>query len=304
MDRMKKQKIIFLVPGSGGAFYCQNCCRDYVLVKELRKLGYDASIVPMYLPLSLDDPQMQEEKRLFYGALRVYLNEKIPFFAQMPLFLKKSLNALPLLKHAAKISKKASSSGMEKITLSLLKGEEGQQKQELEELVSWLKHDEKPDAIILSNALLSGLAKSMQKNLGIPIFCFLQDEHQWIDTMPLSYQEKIWEAIQQQSDFIQGFLPVSHFYSQFIQKKLHIPASKFHVLYPGIQIENYPLQESSLLAIGYISRLNKSLGFDILLDAFCSLKEQAQFSEWKLFFMGGNTAEDEKFLSQAKKILK
>lgn len=296
-------KTLFLVPGSGGSFYCQNCCRDYALVKALRKIGHEATIAPMYLPLDLDDPQIQEGKKIFYGAIRVYLNEKWPFFSKMPSFFRKYTNSLSLLKWAAKRSGKTHSSGMEEITLSLLKGENGNQKKEQEELISWLKEYEKPDAIFLSNALLSGIAKAVHQELRIPVFCFLQDEHQWVESMSLSYQEKVWEAIYAQGEFIQRFLPVSDFYSDYMQQKLRLPPEKFQTIYPGISLEDFVPSSSTTAAIGYVSRWDHRLGLGVLFDAFSLLKEEKKFKEWKLFILGGKAEEDEKFLAQAKRKL-
>ena len=34
-------KVVHIVPGSGGTFYCQNCMRDAALVQALRKQGID-----------------------------------------------------------------------------------------------------------------------------------------------------------------------------------------------------------------------------------------------------------------------
>jgi hypothetical protein len=40
-------KIIHILPGSGGTFYCENCMRDATLVKALRRQGQDVVLVPM-----------------------------------------------------------------------------------------------------------------------------------------------------------------------------------------------------------------------------------------------------------------
>ncbi len=298
---MKKKKILFFVPGSGGTFYCQNCCRDYALVQSLQNMGYEAVIAPLYLPLDLDDPQMKEENPIFYGALRVYLNEKLPFFHKVPLAWKSKLNSIPLLKWLARQSAKTHSSGMEEITLSLLKGEDGKQKKELDEIIRWLKVYEKPDVVYLSNALLCGIAKAIHQELGIPVFCFLQDEHQWVENMSPQYQDRVWHEIRERSSFIQKFIPVSHYYARFIQEKVRLPREKFHPIYPGINIDNFPYSFSGMPAIGYVSRWDARLGLGILLEAFYLLKEQAKFQEWKLLIMGGKSKEDEKFLLQEKK---
>ena len=54
MERHDDLKIIQLTPGAGG-MYCGNCFRDNALVTEFRRSGHDALMVPLYLPLTLDE---------------------------------------------------------------------------------------------------------------------------------------------------------------------------------------------------------------------------------------------------------
>ena len=54
-------KIIQIVPGFGGTFYCGNCLRDSALVQSLRNEGHDALTVPMYLPLTLNGQTKPDE---------------------------------------------------------------------------------------------------------------------------------------------------------------------------------------------------------------------------------------------------
>jgi hypothetical protein len=46
--------IVQLTPGAG-KMYCGNCFRDNALVKELRRMGHDTLMMPLYLPLTLED---------------------------------------------------------------------------------------------------------------------------------------------------------------------------------------------------------------------------------------------------------
>ena len=46
--------IIQLTPGAG-AMFCGNCFRDNALVAVLRKMGHEVKMVPLYLPLTLDE---------------------------------------------------------------------------------------------------------------------------------------------------------------------------------------------------------------------------------------------------------
>ena len=46
--------IVQITPGAGG-MYCGNCFRDNALVAELRKLEHQVLMVPLYLPMTLDE---------------------------------------------------------------------------------------------------------------------------------------------------------------------------------------------------------------------------------------------------------
>ena len=47
-------KIILITPGTG-SYYCGVCMRDNALATELIRQGHDALMVPLYLPLQLDE---------------------------------------------------------------------------------------------------------------------------------------------------------------------------------------------------------------------------------------------------------
>ena len=78
-------KILFIVPGSGDAFYCGNCFRDNLQVKALRDLGQEVIVMPLYLPL--EQKEFQADTPLFfpattlYAAQRLYKGAKIPGYA-------------------------------------------------------------------------------------------------------------------------------------------------------------------------------------------------------------------------------
>ena len=156
-------KIVHIVPGSGGTFYCQNCMRDNELIKSLKTLGHEIYMVPMYLPISVDDHETEDDTPVFYGAINIYLKEKLPFYRHAPIWLEKIFDSQPLLKYAAKKSGSTRASGLEEMTISMLKGEEGRQATELDHLIKFLQKEIQPDVVHLSNALLLGLAKRMKE---------------------------------------------------------------------------------------------------------------------------------------------
>ena len=64
-------KVVHIVPGSGGTFYCQNCVRDTSLVKALRRLGHDVLMVPLYLPIFTDDSNATGDTPVFFDPHNV-----------------------------------------------------------------------------------------------------------------------------------------------------------------------------------------------------------------------------------------
>ena len=85
-------KIVYLITGSGGSFYCGNCYRDMLYVKAIRKVpGVIARAVPLYLPPDSENIRNGFEKEVFFGAISMYLREKVRIFKNMPFFWKDSL---------------------------------------------------------------------------------------------------------------------------------------------------------------------------------------------------------------------
>ena len=72
-------KITFLTPGTG-SYYCGACMRDNVLAKELYRQGEDAAILPMYLPLVLDEEALPglEDTPIFFGGINIFSAAKDP----------------------------------------------------------------------------------------------------------------------------------------------------------------------------------------------------------------------------------
>jgi len=168
-------KIVNIVPGFGGTFYCGNCLRDSAFTSSLRNAGHQAIMLPMYLPLSREG-EKSADIPVFYGAVNIYLKQQFPFLKRMPAWLERFLNSSAILKFAAGKSGSTRATGLEELTESMLLGSKGNQGHELQQLIDFLKHREKPDLIHFSNALLLGMAGEIRQALGIPVVCSLQDE--------------------------------------------------------------------------------------------------------------------------------
>ncbi len=105
-----------------------------------------------------------------------------------------------MLKLAAKFAGSTRAKGLEEMTVSMLLGEQGQQKDELQRMVDWIVENCNPDVIHLSNALLLGLAQQLSERLNVPVVCSLQDEDVWVDVMKPSAAESVWKLMSEKAD--------------------------------------------------------------------------------------------------------
>jgi len=302
--QLDKMKIIQITPGSGGTFYCQNCLRDGSQVRALRAMGHDVVMVPMYLPLFLDEEAPESEAPVFFGAVSVYLREQVPLLRNMPTWLQHLLDSPAILKWAAGKAGSTRAAGLEEMTLSLLRGEEGRQAEELSSLVSWLTNEGEPDVVHLSNALLLGLAKPLREQLGVPVVCSLQDEDVWVDAMPSPGKEAVWQEMSDQATHVDRFVAVSNYYAERMRSKLSLPPERLSVVPIGIDLSGYePATSPPPRTVGFLSRLSEGLGLQTLVEAFILLKGDSHMQDVRLRAMGGQTDDDAQFVDQMRRRL-
>src|SRR3954469_21289971 len=172
--------IVQITPGAGG-MYCGVCMRDNALVSALKKMGHQATMLPLYLPLTLDEEDQSEGTPIFFGGINVYLQQKSSLFQSAPNWFRRLMASRGLLKWIGTKAAGTRPEHLGDLTLSMLRGEEGRQARELEELIGWLKTQPKPDVVCLGTALLLGMARRLHSELGVPVMCMFQGEDVFMD---------------------------------------------------------------------------------------------------------------------------
>jgi len=293
--------IIQIIPGSGGSFYCGNCLRDSKYFNALRAQGHHVTKIPMYLPLFSDEHDIAEIP-IFYGAISTYLKQVYPVFRKAPKWVDDLLNSKPMMKLAASMAGSTRAAGLEDMTISMLLGEQGAQKDELEHMVNWIAENCKPDIIHISNALLLGLAKRLKEKTGVPVVCSLQDEDVWVDAVRPSFREKIWKLMHKRSEDVDALVSVSNFFAGKMKQSMGLADDKIHTIHLGVEVDDYTYisTRDKERNIGYVSRMCHENGFDIVVDAFISLKKQPGFEDVKLIATGGSTGDDARYIKEQK----
>ena len=294
-------KILFIIPGSGDSFYCGNCFRDNLQASALQKAGHDVMIMPLYLPLKHES--FQADTPLFFPATTYYTEQKFFKKRKMPQWLKRMTGSDAMLNIASSLSGATSAEGMEEMTLSMITGNDPAFSRQFNELITWIKSQEKPDMIHLSSSLLIGIAKALREHIQCPIICSLQDEEVWIDSMNKNDAKTAWQGIIENIRHIDRFITTSRFYKEIVRKQIP-QIQEIDVIYPGIDQDKYASSDyPDNPVIGFFYRMNRENGLDILAKAFVRLKKKNIIPNLKLKIGGGYTGKDKAFLKNVKKIL-
>ncbi len=291
-------RILHLVPGSGGTFYCQNCLRDHILIRALRRRGHDVTLVPLYLPMYGGATAAATNAPLFFGGISVYIREKMPFLRHMPDWMDRFLNAPFLLRQAARREGATNASALGSMTLSMLEGRRGNQQQEFDRFLDWLKEQPKPDVIHISNALLLGFVPALREALETPVVCTLQDEEPWVNSMEPPHDRLCWDAMASLAREVRYFVVTSRWYAERMRERMKLGFEQVRVIYPGVDIpEHMPeLLGAAPPTIGYLSRLNPAQGFEDLVGVFLQLREEPALAPLRLRATGGATQADLPFM--------
>jgi glycosyltransferase involved in cell wall biosynthesis len=302
-------ELLQLTPGAG-AMYCGNCLRDNALVAALRSLGHEVLMVPLYLPLTLDETDQSAGTPVFFSGINVYLEQRAAWFRKAPGWLHHLLASPALLNWAAHRSANTRADTLGPLTLSMLRGEHGNQARELEDLISWLITQQKPDAIFLSNALLLGMTRRLKAALARPIICMLQGEDYFLDSLPEPHRTACWTTLAERAQDADLFIGPSRYFTDLMQRRLGLPADRMRVVYNGINLAGYldgnPTQPtlspagSGAPILGYLARMCREKGLDTLIQAFILLRQRGRVPDLKLCVVGSFGPADESYVRSVK----
>lgn len=304
--------IVQITPGAGG-MYCGNCFRDNALVAELRKLGHDVLMVPLYLPMTLEEEDQSAGTPIFFNGVNVYLEQKSSFFRNAPKWLHRGVQAIaefPLF--AKQINNQAGKTRAEDVgdlTISMLKGEVGNQARELDELVAFLKTlPDKPDVICLSNAMLVGFARKMKKELGSLMVCQLQGEDAYLDSMREPERTEVWKTMTDRALDVDLFVAPSRYFAETMARRLSLPMEKVAVVPNGVNLDGYLVDDPTAHdqdppVLGFFARMCEEKGLHLLVETFINLKRRESMKNLRLKVGGGCGPGDEAYVKRLRKHL-
>jgi len=278
-------------------------------VRAIRKVpGIKARAIPLYLPPDkITSRESGFDENVFFGAISMFLREKVHFLRNMPACIDKVLDSKLLLRFAAKQAGTTSAEGYEELTINMIEGDNAFRRTEVDRLVRYIIKEGKPDIIHLSNALILGLARQLKKRIDVRVVCSLLNEDDWIDDMDEPFRSRAWQMVAKEAGYVDVFVTPSNYYRDLFRSKTGLKGENVVVVPLGFDPENeeIPRPDREPTSIGFFSRVNKYNGFDKLVDAFIEMKKQNQIPGLSLKICGGYTGADKEFISeQIRKIRK
>jgi glycosyltransferase involved in cell wall biosynthesis len=267
---------IAIVTAGGAGMFCGSCMHDNAWARALIAAGHEVSLVPTYTPIRLDEPSVAGS-RVFFGGINAYLDFRSKLWRATPKFLKKVLDRPAVINVVTRLATRNNAAELGDLTLAMLEGDRGPNRDAVEELVTFLAKDLKPDVVIFSNLLLSGSIKRLREEFAGPILGVLQGDDVFLDGLPKSHKQIAIDAVSTNSHNFHSYFAHSQFYSDYMANYLGLPTEKFHVLPLSIDpTEHGGFVDRPIPAtptVGYFARIAPEKGLHHLVDAVALLRK-------------------------------
>ena len=285
--------------------YCGSCLHGNALVAALREAGTDAMLLPMYAPLRTD-ADSESLEYVAFGGVNVYLQQRWSLFQRTPWMFDRLLDRPALLRWLTRRSATTRPSELGPLTVSMLRGEDGRQRKELEKLLHLLDHTLRPDVIHLNNALLTGVAPAIQRRLRIPVVCSLTGEDAFLDKLPPPHREEAWRLLRERAAGLDARIALSRYFAGAMAERLALPGESIDVIPPGIHVAHGadpPAPGPKPAAggpfrVGFFSRIAPEKGLHLLAEAVGLLATDASLRPVELHAAGYLDPADRPYLTE------
>jgi len=220
---------IAIITAGGAGMFCGSCMQDNTLARALRMAGADAVLLPTYTPIRVDE-ENESTSRVFLGGVNVYLDSKLPGWKLLPRRFKRWLDRPSIVQLLSKRSSSIDASQLGDLTVDLLRGSTGPQRAEIKELIDFLCDDLRPDVVLFSNALLSGILPELKSRFSGRIGCLLQGDDIFLEALPEPWKSQARKLVSQNVSGFDRLFTHSQYYAAFMAKYLNLDASRFRTI--------------------------------------------------------------------------
>lgn len=256
--------------------FCGSCMHDNTWARSLMAAGCQVSLIPTYTPIRVDEANVSSD-RVFLGGLNVYLDYRYRFWQRIPRSIARVLDHPWLINLATRFSVSNDAQELGDLTLAMLEGESGPHHREVAELAEYVRVLD-PDVVVFSNALLAGALREVKRVCRGPVWCTLQGDDVFLDSLPDDYREQAIDGVSNRAGEFDGFITHSRFYCEYIARYLRLDPERFRQLPLGIDLAGHDgvpgERQGEPFTVGYFARIAPEKGLRHLAEAFCRLHQR------------------------------
>ena len=286
--------------------YCGSCLRDNAMATELMARGHDVLLLPVYTPTLTDEPNVSND-HVVLGGISAYLEQYVPVFRKTPRWLDRLWDSKTALNLATRRSISTNPKTLGEMTVSVLKGEGGFQRKEIDKFIDWVKYEAPPDVVSIPYTLLLGLAKPIKQALKAPILCTLQGEDLFLDNLQEPYRTQSFDLIRNHLPHVDQFLSVSEYYAEFMPRYLGIPREKISIVPIGINPDGFELRNrdrSGPFTVGFFGRIAPEKGLHVLAEAYRIMRKSGELPDARLEAAGYMAPDAKPYLEDVQRSLR
>lgn len=268
-------RIAYVAAGAAG-MYCGTCIHDNALASALIASGEDVVLVPTYTPIRTDEEDVSLD-RVFFGGLNVYLQQKLALFRHTPRILNRLLDRPGVLNALSRMSGSTRAEDLGALTVSMLQGDEGPLRKEMEKLVGFLRTFE-PDVIQLTNSMFGGFARGLRDAVAAPVVVAFSGEDIFLEGLTEPYRSKAYDLLQARGREPDAHVAPCRYYADHMAGLVNIDAARVDVVPLGIHTAGYgPKKKDNkdgTFRVGYLARICPEKGLHNLVEAVALLQKR------------------------------
>jgi glycosyltransferase involved in cell wall biosynthesis len=278
---------VAIITAGGAGMFCGSCMHDNTWARALLDAGAEVTLIPTYTPIRVDEESLSSQ-RVFFGGINIYLEHRWQFWRRLPRWMTRWLDHPRLLDLATRGAVSNDAKQLGDLTLEMLAGDSGPQRQQVEELARFLADELKPDLICFSNALLAGALPRIQAKFSGPVLCTLQGDDIFLDSLTESYRARVSAQLSEKAQSFDGFLVHSDYYRDYMAERLSLPRERFRKIPLGIDVGDAGEITGSAVVdsaaarstkdnefrVGYFARICPEKGLHLLVEAFRILRQR------------------------------
>jgi glycosyltransferase involved in cell wall biosynthesis len=293
--------------------------RDNALGQALRRLGHSVTLIPLYTPLRSEHGDASNTE-IFYGGVNVFLQHATRIFRHTPRVFDWLFDRPWVLNTAGKIGAQTQPDKLAGLTLTIIEGEDGAAKKELDRLVAFLKDHVKPQVISLPNLMFIGMARTLREALGVPVICEMTGEDIFLDAIKEPDRSHIQEVIRGRVGDVSRFVSTTDYYAETMANYLGLPREQIEVVQTGISTDYFtPIRSSGTgfqpvsgevhgqdahatgKTVGFLARICPEKGLNRFIDAMEILQKMPGMSDVRMKVAGYLGGKDQKWFKALRK---